>query len=66
MLEIVPSVSFERVVGSVWWGFAEADRGFLGLSVIVLVALAAMYTFMRLLRTRGKRRSGGALPPRRA
>jgi hypothetical protein len=65
MLKLVPSVSFERVVGA-WWGFAEADRVLLGLIVIVLAALAAVYTFMRLFRTRGGRRSGGAATARRA
>jgi flagellar biogenesis protein FliO len=65
MLELVPSVSFERVAAS-WWGFAEADRMLLGLIVIVLAALAAVYTLMRLLRTRGERRSGSATHARRA
>jgi hypothetical protein len=66
MLKLVPSVSFERVLGAAWWGFAEADRVLLGLIVIVLAALAAVYTFMRLFRTRGGRRSGGAEQARRA
>jgi hypothetical protein len=56
----VSSVSFEVVAGVAWWGFAEADRMILGLIVIVLAGLAAVYTFMRLLRTRGGRRSGTA------
>ena len=47
----VSSVSIVSVVGA-WWGVAEADEMFLGLSVAVLAALAAMYTFMRLVRTR--------------
>jgi len=59
MLKRVASVSLESGVVA-WWGFAEADRTLLGLIVIVLAALAAVYTFMRLLRTRGGRRSGGA------
>ncbi len=65
MLKLVPSVSFEEVVG-VAWGFAEADRVLLGLIVIVLAASAAVYTFMRLLRTREGRRSGSAKQARRA
>jgi len=65
MLKLVPSVSFDMVVGA-WWGFAEADRMLLGVFVIVLAALAAVYTFMRVLRTRGGRRSGGATQARRA
>jgi len=64
MLKLVPSVSYEAVLGA-WWGFAEADRVVLGLIVIVLAASAAVYTFMRLLRTRGGRRSGGATQARR-
>jgi hypothetical protein len=52
MLKLVPSVSFESAAAS-WWGFAEADRMVLGVIVIVLAALAAAYTIMRLLRTRG-------------
>jgi hypothetical protein len=63
MLKLVASV--EEVVG-VWWGFAEADRVLLGLIVIVLAAAAALYTFMRLFRTRGGRRSGSATQARRA
>jgi hypothetical protein len=62
MLKPVPSVSLEM---GAWWGFAEADRAILGLIVIVLAGLAAVYTLMRLLRTRGGRRSGGAAPARR-
>ncbi len=66
MLKLVPSVSLEEVVGVVSWGFAEADRVLLGLIVIVLAASAALYTFMRLFRTRGGRRSGSATQARRA
>ncbi|HWM86273.1 MAG TPA: hypothetical protein VNO33_10560 [Kofleriaceae bacterium] len=65
MLNIVSSVSLEHVVAVTWWGFAEADRMILGLIVIVLAALAAVYTFMRLLRTRGGRRSSGTAQARR-
>jgi hypothetical protein len=65
MLNLVRSVSLEEVVGA-WWGFAEADRMVLGLIVIVLAGLAAVYTFMRLHRTRGGRRAGGAAAARRS
>ena len=53
MLKVVSSVSSGWLVGS-WWGFAEADRVVLGVMVIVLAALAAVYTVMRLLRTRAE------------
>jgi hypothetical protein len=64
MLKLVPSVSLERALGA-WWGFAEADRMILGLIVIAFAGLAAVYTVMRLLRTRTERRSGGAAQARR-
>lgn len=57
MLILVASVSLSGVAAAAWWGFAEADRMILGLIVIVLAALAAAYTLMRLVRTRGGRRS---------
>ena len=68
MLKLVSSVSSGWLVGS-WWGFAEADRVVLGLMVIVLAALAAVYTVMRLLRTRAdaarSRAAGGVAHARR-
>lgn len=53
MLKNVSSVSSGWLLGS-WWGFAEADRVVLGVMVVVLAALAAVYTVMRILRTRGE------------
>lgn len=68
MLKLVSSVSFGWLVGS-WWGFAEADRVVLGLMVVVLAALAAVYTVLRLFRTRGdsdrRRAAGGVVHARR-
>ena len=68
MLKPVSSVSCGLLVGS-WWGFAEADRVVLGVMVVVLAALAAVYTVMRILRTRGesdrKRAAGGVAHARR-
>ena len=59
MLKLVSSVSSGWLVGS-WWGFAEADRVVLGVMVVVLAALAAVYTVMRILRTRGESDRGRA------
>jgi membrane protein DedA with SNARE-associated domain len=68
MLKHVSSVSSGWLMGS-WWGFAEADRVVLGVMVVVLAALAAVYTVMRILRTRGesdrKRAAGGVAHARR-
>jgi hypothetical protein len=43
-----------RVVAT-WWGFAEADRGILGLVVAVLAVLALVYVLMRANQTRSRR-----------
>lgn len=68
MLKVVSSVSSGWLVGS-WWGFAEADRIVLGVMVVVLAALAAVYTVMRLVRTRAdsarSRAAGGVVHARR-
>ncbi len=68
MLKVVSSVSSSWLMGS-WWGFAEADRVVLGLMVVVLAALAVVYTVMRILRTRGeadrRRAAGGVAHARR-
>jgi len=68
MLEPVPSasVSFDGLLAVAWWGFAEADPGVLGLIVIALAGLAALYTFVRLLRARAGRRAEGPGQIRRA
>ena len=68
MLKVVSSVSSSWLMGS-WWGFAEADRVVLGLMVVVLAALAVVYTVMRILGTRGEadrgRAAGGVAHVRR-
>lgn len=59
MLKNVSSVSSGWLMGS-WWGFAEADRVVLGVMVVLLAALAAVYTAMGILRTRGESGRGRA------
>ena len=38
-------------IGS-WWSFAEAGRGVVGMAVIAIGAIAAVYLVRRLLRSR--------------
>jgi len=68
-----PSAPLEIAMGSstgwAWgWSIAEIDRIFLGIAVLALAGLAAVYTATRLIqmRRRRKRGPGNAIHSRRA